>query len=259
MAAAAAASSALREDVRKRRNARAIVESLRVLSAFERHAGLVDPLVDALAHFKSNKSDGEENKLLRAAYEYLYGVLGARALTERQACSIALQLARGDTHDASAPARRACAFQLWAWVLGAGFAGDMLHDLARRLDTELGAAVRAGAHRVSSTGTRGTVLSLFSGQSAAQRSAAEQAYCLPPLLSAVACVLPIVFAGVHAQPAPEAVRAQPNADTLADAGSMLEVGRFTSSYARVCVRTPLARARRGDCSLASCRFWLTLL
>jgi hypothetical protein len=111
---AVAVVTSLKSLVGSRKNAaREIVEELRVLTLHPASPALFDTLLAALHQLKANKKAGEENKVLRAAYQYLAQLAAAGALRPDEALTLMHQLLRVDARDELLP-RQLAALQLVA-------------------------------------------------------------------------------------------------------------------------------------------------
>jgi hypothetical protein len=95
----------------KKNAAREIVEELRALSLHPPVPGLFDTLLAALHSLKANKKAGEENKVLRATYQYLAQLAGVGGLAPDEAVTLMHQLLRVDARDELVP-RQLAALQL---------------------------------------------------------------------------------------------------------------------------------------------------
>lgn len=107
----------VRELVARKRNARELVQALRVLSCYAPPATgpALDALLAVLQQLKTNKAAGEENKAIRAAYQCLAATVAAHPVAPDQGTLIMHQLRSLDLRDELLP-RKLAAVLLYANV-----------------------------------------------------------------------------------------------------------------------------------------------
>lgn len=107
--------ASLRELVRAKKNARYLVEEIRVVTYFARRGPVGQTLLAALRYLKPSKSEGEENKAIRAVYEYLQAVCREGKLPQGLEVHVSSQL-EDDFRDDGLLPRQLAAVQLFASV-----------------------------------------------------------------------------------------------------------------------------------------------
>lgn len=137
---------ALRQAVSKNKSIRSLVEELRVLSLHSTPVPhLFSTMLGALQMIpRANKRAGEENKAIRAVYQYISALLAGGYLGEGEAMTLMHQLVRIDLCDDLLP-RQLAALQLYAEAASAFPAGDPSPGLAFSLEPTLADASAATA------------------------------------------------------------------------------------------------------------------
>ena len=140
---------------------REVVEELRALSLYAPCNGLLPSLLGALRQLRANKKAGEENKVIRAVYQYLSALAASSLLTPEDAAAVVAALRAHDLKgdDGSLP-RQLAALQLTAELVWRFPAAD-------RECCEPRARTQCGSSRI----VRGSCCSaLRSGNAAGARS-----------------------------------------------------------------------------------------
>ena len=114
----AEAIAAVRLCVSSKRNARGLVEELRAVSLISWPAPpLFSSLLGALQALKANRKAGEENKAIRACYQYISWLANSSLLDSGAAMAVLHQLSSIDMRDELVP-RQLAAAQLFAEIAG---------------------------------------------------------------------------------------------------------------------------------------------
>lgn len=143
--------------------------------------GGFDVCLAILQHYKPGKKEGEENKLIRQAYDYLRRLQGAGDVLPVQRAALYKVLAANDDVDEALPPRRVAALQLHAELVASAPEepeGASLHAPLRAALTALAAGIRDNSRRAGEP-------SLKSKEKAALATAVFPA---PGLLHAVAAL-----------------------------------------------------------------------
>jgi hypothetical protein len=153
---------ALRQAVSKNKSIRSLVEEMRVLSL---HSTLVPQLYSTMLGAlqmipKANKRAGEENKAIRAVYQYISALLASGHLGEGEAMTLMHQLVRIDLCDDLLP-RQLAALQLYAEAASAFPAGDPSPGLSFSLEPALSDASVAIAEEFNSSSNSNTTSTMI--------------------------------------------------------------------------------------------------
>lgn len=105
--------TSVRSLLQNRRSARAIVEEVRHLAYYPLVPTLFDTILNILQQLKAQRKEGEENKAIRFAYQYISALANAGYLDESQATVTMIQLERIDLRD-ELLSRQLAACMLWA-------------------------------------------------------------------------------------------------------------------------------------------------
>jgi hypothetical protein len=148
---------ALRQAVSKNKSIRSLVEELRILSLHSTPVSqLFSTMLGALQMIpRANKRAGEENKAIRAVYQYISALLAGGYLGEGEAMTLMHQLVRIDLCDDLLP-RQLAALQLYAEAASAFPSGDPSPGFAFSLEPALSDASTAIAEEFSSSFTHST-------------------------------------------------------------------------------------------------------
>jgi hypothetical protein len=85
--------------VTKRATARELVEELRELSRHPPCPGVLPPLLATLKRLRADRKAGEENKVIRAAYQYISALAAQGMLSDAQVAGVVGALCEGDAQD----------------------------------------------------------------------------------------------------------------------------------------------------------------
>ncbi|RYG50028.1 hypothetical protein EON67_06045 [archaeon] len=198
----------------QRKKARAGVEALRRLTAFDRSHDVVDVCMRAATAFKSSKGESENNKLLRAVYEYMYACWAAGLLSRDAAARYAKRLLSTDLHDGDNPARRIAALQLLS-VLTIDRERERPDELSPKVTHDFGACTAPPPAHTRYCRTRARAHTHTHPSSSAQPARASACLCMCALIHQCARARVCVCVNAHAHACRLLAREQPERKPVA--------------------------------------------